>query len=537
VAVDSSGTVYFADSDNNLIRKIASGAVTTIAGNGNQGDTGDTGAATSASLDTPDSVALFGGTVALADTNNQAVRLVTSGGIDTSAGQSNSAESLLLSGTASITYGTGVVTATFTNGGKTATGSCNFLDGLGSSPTPLGAVAFATNSAQFNTSALSAGTHDLVAAYAGDSNNAATASAVFVLTIAPAPASATANGAAMEYGQTVPALSGTLNGILSQDSGKVSAQYTTTATATSTPGTYPIAIALTGSAAGNYTLTVGAGSGSVIIGKAPSTISLSASSASPSFGATETLTATVASTTSGSPTGTVSFYDGATLLNATGAAVNASGVATLALTTLAVGAHSITAVYSGDTDFLASTSSAVIPTVISQDFSIAATPSSQSVLPGQSASYTLTLTPANPTFASPVAFTASGLPDGVTASFNPPAIAAGSAASSTTMTLAASAQAQLPRAPAGVFRGSMGASALALLLFPVAFSRRMRRVSKRLSTAARLLLVILALALSGALTACGGGGFFTHATTSYTVAVTATSGSVSHTANVTLTVQ
>lgn len=45
-----------------------------------------TASAASASLDTPHAVAYFSGTVAIADTNNDPVRLITSGGIDTLVG-------------------------------------------------------------------------------------------------------------------------------------------------------------------------------------------------------------------------------------------------------------------------------------------------------------------------------------------------------------------------------------------------------------------------------------------------------------------
>jgi hypothetical protein len=53
----------------------------------------------------------------------------------------------------------------------------------------------------------------------------------------------------------------------------------------------------------------------------------------------------------------VSFYDGATLLG-TGN-VNASGQATFTTSSLAVGAHTISATYSGDSNFNGSTSSAL----------------------------------------------------------------------------------------------------------------------------------------------------------------------------------
>jgi len=59
--------------------------------------------------------------------------------------------------------------------------------------------------------------------------------------------------------------------------------------------------------------------------------------------------------------GTVSFYNGATLLGSGN--VNSSGVATLATTNLLVGADSLTAVYSGNADFGTSTSNVFGETV------------------------------------------------------------------------------------------------------------------------------------------------------------------------------
>ncbi|HEY8023549.1 MAG TPA: Ig-like domain-containing protein, partial [Burkholderiaceae bacterium] len=65
-----------------------------------------------------------------------------------------------------------------------------------------------------------------------------------------------------------------------------------------------------------------------------------------------TLTAAVSAT---SPTGTVSFYDGATSL---GSGTIASGSATLATSFATAGSHSVTAVYNGDASNAGSTSAA-----------------------------------------------------------------------------------------------------------------------------------------------------------------------------------
>jgi autotransporter-associated beta strand protein len=79
------------------------------------------------------------------------------------------------------------------------------------------------------------------------------------------------------------------------------------------------------------------------------------------FNSSVTFTATVTSTSSGAPSGTVTFFDGATALG-TGS-VNGSGQATLSISSLSLGGHSITAVYGGDSNFTGSTSSTLTQTV------------------------------------------------------------------------------------------------------------------------------------------------------------------------------
>ncbi|WP_263350557.1 Ig-like domain repeat protein [Acidicapsa acidisoli] len=536
VAVDASGNVYFADSDNDRIRTVTGGNVNTIAGNGSEGFSGDTGLAVNASVDTPRAVAVIGNSVAFADSENNRIRAVNNGAIQTIAGVAPpGTESIALGGAMTAMYGTGSITASFSNGSLTATGSVTFYDGEGSSPSVIGTASLAANSASISTSQLSAGTHYIVASYGGDTNNAAVTSGVYVFVVTPAPLTAVANAVNLLYGQAIPALTGTLSGVLAQDSGKVTAAFSTLATITSAPGTYPIDIALTGSAAADYTLSLGAGSGAVAIAQAPTITTLTGSTAKPVAGAAFTLTAKVASTTSGTPTGTVSFFNGASMLSSTPTALS-GGVATLTLSTLPVGALNIVAVYGGDTNFIASNSSTLGGTVISPDFTVAPSPAAQTLLPSASANYTITLTPTNPTFIYPVSLSASGLPAGVTATFAPASIPAGAAASTSTMTLSASNLAyQRNKTPS--LGGMATRAALALLLLPMAFGRRARRAAARLSRAGRMLIALLALVALGAMSGCGGGGFFSHATQTYTVTVTAVSGPNTHTTDVTLTVQ
>ena len=80
---DSVGNVYIADAGSHRIKKIdVAGNLTTVAGNGIQGYAGDNGPATAASLNCPASVTVdANGTLFIADMNNNVVRRVTRDGV------------------------------------------------------------------------------------------------------------------------------------------------------------------------------------------------------------------------------------------------------------------------------------------------------------------------------------------------------------------------------------------------------------------------------------------------------------------------
>ncbi len=82
VALDAAGNLYIADSGNNVIRfvNVDTGLISTIAGTGTAGYSGDASAATAAKLNNPQGLAVDrGGNVYVADTGNNAIRLFTPG--------------------------------------------------------------------------------------------------------------------------------------------------------------------------------------------------------------------------------------------------------------------------------------------------------------------------------------------------------------------------------------------------------------------------------------------------------------------------
>jgi uncharacterized protein (TIGR03437 family) len=89
IALDASGILYIADTDNSRIRRVGSdGTITTVAGNGTGGYSGDGGLAAKAQLNGPKGISIDAtGNLYIADTNNNRVRKVsTAGAITTVAG-------------------------------------------------------------------------------------------------------------------------------------------------------------------------------------------------------------------------------------------------------------------------------------------------------------------------------------------------------------------------------------------------------------------------------------------------------------------
>ncbi len=345
-----------------------------------------------------------------------------------------------------------------------------------------------------------------------------------------------------------------------------------------TPGVSPIALVASGGASGNAvifsvtgpatvsgnTLTItGAGTVTVtanqagntnykaatpvaqtiIVNRVTPTVSLVASANPVLVTNAVTFAATVASTNS-TPTGTVSFLDGTTLL---GSVALSNGAASYTTSSLAAATHSITAVYSGDSNFAGATSAAVAEVV--EDYSLSVSGSvggsgggssggSQTAVPGGTATYTLALGPSNgATFPAPVTLSLSGLPPGATGTLTPNTLPAGSSLTNVTLTI------QLPQVTAELHRqkeptGKHVPPLLwGMLLLP--FAGRLRRTAKRLNRTVSLLLLLAAgFAATAGLSGCGSSnGFFGQQQQTYTITITATSGTLSRSTTVTLTVE
>jgi outer membrane protein assembly factor BamB len=129
----------------------------------------------------------------------------------------------------------------------------------------------------------------------------------------------TVANATMAANSALPALTGTVTGLVNDDTlgTTIVVTYNTTATSSSPPGTYPITATVTGSSAGNYQVVVNAGT-LTITPAARGVLTVTANSANRAYGA---LNPTFSGTTSGAQNGdafTESFATTATTTSAIG---------------------------------------------------------------------------------------------------------------------------------------------------------------------------------------------------------------------------
>jgi len=266
-------------------------------------------------------------------------------------------------------------------------------------------------------------------------------------------------------------------------------------------------------------------------------IALASSSATVVQDSNVTLTATLAPTVSSqTPTGTVTFYDNGTSL---GAVQVSGGTASVTLSTLPVGNDAITASYSGDANFNAATASTAVKVTVSAlppAFILTApAPSTLTVIQGQSGVATFTIS-SNATFSGNVTFTCTGAPVESSCTISPNNVTLGGGQTATVTAVVATTTPnnsyEAANRPADWRKTVGGISCASLLLFLLPGRRRKLR-----GVWTMLLIVGLGLTAMTSITGCGGGDKYpgTPVATS-TLTINATSGSITESTTVVLTV-
>ena len=332
VALDSTGNLYIADVESNRIRKVSSGTITTVAGNGNRGYSGDGGPATSASLSGPSGVAVNSvGDLYITNYYGERLRKVSGGTITTVAGNGNTG----FSGdggtatSASLYYPQGVAVDSI--------GNLYIADSLNNRIREVyaSAVSYQSTPANLSFSAIAGGsapgaqTINLSSPVAGLSFSASTGATW--LTVSPSSGSmpavlsvtiSTTNLAAGTYQGTVTitaanaapsttTVSVTLT--IQPDTpaalGVDTRSLTFSAIQTSAPLTQQLHVLNTGSGSLSFTATVTAGSGSWL------SVSPASGTATPSSPASLTITASPGSFDPGTYSGTVTITGAGSTIN------------------------------------------------------------------------------------------------------------------------------------------------------------------------------------------------------------------------------
>ena len=487
-----------------------------------------------------------------------------------------------------LTHGQPVnVTITVTAQSGTPTGTVALEGGPNNASLGLGAFALSNGTASGATSLLPGGTYTVTARYGGDGNFGASSSSPPIQVTVSKENSETQIGI-VTFGLSGNVLSNNAT-VFAYGSPYVFRANVTNATGTACGGSNQLPVS--GCPTGTLSLTDGgkpldlgsyslnslgyledepiqlpagahvlaasyAGDGSfnssasspdaVTVTQASTATSLSANPPSEQTGNTVTLTAVVATQSSGvAPSGTVQFLNGSTPIGGTVTYAPTAGSATAAaqlqatLTTSLPATATITATYSGDSNYLKSASTPVTVTVV-PGFGFSASPTTLSVsAPGQSGTSSLTVNYGGG-FTGAVNFSCT-LPPTMKAtacSFSPSSL---TKTGTSTLTISTSAPtAVIPiRNRFGTW-GDLPGTGLSLLVFVAFLSVLFRR--RRLSWAFGLLLLAL---VATAFAGCGSGGGSSPGPISspgtpagtYTVPVTATGGTISHIVDFTVTVQ
>jgi Bacterial Ig-like domain (group 3) len=320
----------------------------------------------------------FSGTPTLAGASTFAVQVTDSAAspakaqraVTLTVGRGATATSLATSTDAAV-FGQAVTftasVASLGTGAPAPTGIVTFRDGAA----VLGTAGLAAGgTATFTTTSLAVGDHSLAAEYGGDANYTGSGGAhAVVVSTEPTALLLESSLQPSTFGQQVsftatvaPSGPGTpagavtfLDGSAVLGTAPLAAGRASIATASLDAGAHGISARYPGD---------GAFEGSIaaivqVVGKAPTSTALASSPNPSAYGQPVALTASVSSA-AGTPTGSVTFRDGASSL---GTVALGGGAASLSSASLAVGSHVITAAYGGDPNHEASTSSPLVQAV------------------------------------------------------------------------------------------------------------------------------------------------------------------------------
>ncbi len=425
------GGILIADSGNQRIRSVSgSGIIATVAGSGAEGAAADGMNAGLAAFRSPRCLAVspFGAPV-IGDTLNKAVRVLAAQSLYLPAAfVPTRVSSVQPIWAGAQTYGQAGGSVGVSGAVGVPQGSVDVVDG----GSRIASATLTAGVAGMSAPALGAGVHNLTIAYSGDGLNPA-ASVNSVVDVSPATVVATADSISVPFGAPLPALTGQLTGVLAQDAGQVSVAFSVAGPGPTIVGTYGISASLQGPKSANYVLTLSPTSGALRVVQAASKVALG-SIAQGYAGLPLRLSATVLSTTTGQPTGTVQFLDGASVV---GTAPVVNGSASAVYLSAPAGSLSLTARYLGDANFAASTSPVETASVSAIPDFLLSTPASSSatVAAGGAATFAVQVQAQPGPFTGVVAFSATGLPAGAVASFSPTQVVPGAGAANVTMTV------------------------------------------------------------------------------------------------------
>ncbi len=287
-------------------------------------------------------------------------------------------------------------TANVASTSGTPAGTVTFTD----SGTEIGSSSLSGGSASISPSNLLGGTHSTTASYAGDEIFAASVSPALSQVVNPSASTTTLQSSQNPAGKGKPVtFTATVSGSGVTPTGQVTFSDGATTLGTSTISNGQATLTTSSLSIGTHSISANylgnsnylASTSAVLvetIANGPSTTTLNSSLNPSVYAQSVTFTANV-SGAGGTPTGSVTFNSGASVL---GTSQLAGGTATLAYSAFTAGPHVLTASYSGDSNFQPSTSAPLTQTV-SQASSTTALASSQNPsFANQMVTFTATVT-------------------------------------------------------------------------------------------------------------------------------------------------